>query len=385
MKKMDADKLERVMMYYSDPAGQLDPQMEYMIKSVPQEVLEQYWVRQINKVLKVAQKSAFWRKKLKGLTSITRIEELEKITITTRDEINALIEKGNWQDMLTIPPTEITHIITSGKTAQRPPFISGMTDHEYSCNVSEIMRMFFWNNLKPTDTILIVFPGKYIEPEWVVKLILQRGRKLEEYKSNHVAGTIFRDAARRYGMNVVSTGLPMLAFKKSAELAKREAPIIMDVYEKVRPRILATSPNIISNCILPSLKEKNMSFLELGTEIIILGGQKVNVDLLEYLEKKENVHVTSWLESGEVCTIGYSHNERTEKGFVGFIPAYLCTFFEIVDEKGRQVSINKRGRLIATRLLTTGQPLIRYFMEDETAFVNYNKEFLFDPNFVKLI
>lgn len=383
---MNAEQLEQIIALWADPRSKLDMTIEGMLRTIPREVLEQYWVYKINRVLMAAQSSPFWKNKLGSHLSITGIRDMEKIPITTRDEINTLIDEGKWHETLSVSPIEVTRIITSGKTGQRSPFKSGMTEPEYSCYVAEVMRLFLRAGARANDTILVVFPGRYIEPDWVRRTILQKHRNIEEYRSNHVAGTIFRDAALRYGMNVVATGLPLLAFKKSPQLAFQEAELILEIYEKTRPRILATSPNMMTNCILPSLERNKVSLSDFGTQIVILGGQKVSTDLLTHLERRTNVHVVSWLESGEVCTIGYSHSDRREDGgFTAFVPAKLSVFFEIVDEEGRQLPIGQRGRLVATRLLTTAQPLIRYFMEDETAFITYDGDILFDPEFVKLI
>lgn len=142
---------------------------------------------------------------------------------------------------------------------------------------------------------------------------------------------------------------------------------------------------MLFNGILPAMRESKLQLRDLKIEILILGGQAVTLEMLEYLEKREGIRVISWMESGEVCTIAYSNEERTSKGdFVGMIPANLFTFFEIVDENGKQLPIGKRGRLLATRLVTHAQPLIRYDLEDETAFMIHRGRILFDREFVKL-
>lgn len=242
---MDLEQLEQRIAIYGLPTSKLDIATERMVESMPPGVLEEYQIHQINRVLEAAQSSVFWSRKLESVSFIEKTKEMEKIPITTREEINELSDRGMWGQTLTVSRDKITHMVTSGYTGLRLPFVSGMTEQEYSYYVADIMRLFFRSRVKEGDTLLNVFPGKYVEPEFVVKKINQLGRNLKEYKNDHIAGTLFRDAGVRYGLNVISTGLPMMAFKKSAELAKKEALRVIEIYKGKPARILATSPQYV--------------------------------------------------------------------------------------------------------------------------------------------
>jgi len=375
------EDIERSIASYRDPNSKLNEQTERLLKVASQEVIAEYQVSCINRILQKSQKSPFWRKKLNGINKIEELKDLERIPPTSRDEIDRLSLEGKWSDMLASNQC-ITQTFTTGGTTHKAQFVSAMSEAEHSCHVADVMRIFFDNCVKRSDTMINTFPGKYMTPGWVLQLTKDMGKDLGKYESGHISGTIFHQAAKRYGMNVVSTSLPLLAFKKSTDIAKQEADRIIEIYKKARAAVLATSPNLLAYAIIPAMEREGLAFHDLGTRIIILGGQTVPLALLKLIEAR-GVHVVSWLESGEVCTIAYTDRERYGDNFVGLIPTYFSTYFEIVDDEGNQLPFGNKGRVLATRLIASTQPLIRYDMEDESSFVSHRGKILFDREYTK--
>jgi len=368
-------RLQRNLSLYARLCGRTDAVVQNAMASVNQRILGEYHLARLRAVCRAAPRSSFWRKKLGSVGRIRELQDIERIPITSRAEIDEITDSGRLDELIARARHQKMHRITSGGIGHKAKFVSVMTSKEYRFHLADIIRMFLANGIDPSSSMVSTLPGRYVKPKWVADMIREMHGNLSEYVGDHVAGTVLCDAAKLFGLRFISTGLPLAAYKVSQQLAEQESERLMMVIERERPQILATSPNLLTNSILPCMMRKEAAFARLGVNKIIVAGSALSPQIVHSI-RSQGTDVISWVESGEVCTIAYSTG--TAGGHRRLVPTHFTNFFEIVDEDGKPVPINQKGRVIATRLATTAQPLIRFDLEDEAYFVRHLGRILFD-------
>jgi len=372
----EAVELQRSLILYAKGYGKVDSSANSAMANVKQTTLTGYQLERLKLIYQAALESPFWRRKIGSVGRIRRLEDIERIPITCRNEIDEITFSGRFHELIAGNEHQAVHRITSGGIGHKAKFVTVMTEREYRFHLADIIRMFSANAIAPGQCLVNTLPGRHATPEWVVGTISEMHGNSSEYVNDHIAGTVLCDAADRYGLRFVSTGLPLAAYKTSAELARQQSERLMTIIEKCRPSVLATSPNLLENAILPYMVRKSMTLESLGVSKVLSAGSALAPEILHALES-QGADVVSWLESGEVCTIAYNAPEGRSR----LLPTHFTNLFEIVDENGKHVPLGQKGRILATRLLTATQPLIRFDLEDEASFVTHLGRIFFDSNY----
>ncbi len=336
----------------------------------------------ISNVLEKAQNSPFWRSKFKN-KKIYNISEFRHLPITNRKEINFLYDSGRWTELLTREQKSNDIIVSSGGKPFRSPFVSCFSDNEFSLLISTIRQLF-----KPIkdykNGILILFPGISPFPPNFAKNILP-DKDLEEYKSIHISGNLFKRATQELGIQTFCTGLRFLAYKVSTDEAKIESDRIFKSFELSDPSIIALSPKILRNVFFNKLKLIGKKFSDFHTKYLIIGGEKLIDSDYVTLDMLGSPRIINWIESGELGTIAYSNPAKplTQKK-IKYYMTCPSIFYETVDEHFQPLPFGRRGRVIVTKFSSHLQPLIRYDIEDQSRFIFKNRRLFLEKDIVKL-
>ena len=335
----------------------------------------------IHKLLCKARKSPYWRRKVPN--EIENIEEFRRCPITTRNEMTELYDEGNWNHLLTTSPKRSHIVVTSGGIPYRPPFFSCFSVKEFNQVSQAVSEMFLKSGIKK-GRILITFPGIMPYPFHFAQKI-RPAFDLEEYQSKHISGALFKHASIRSGLDTYCTGLRFLAYKISKDKALTEGTRIMKAYSIAKPEILAVSPNILRNVFFLELEKSGKGFGDFNTRTIVYGGSKLQKEDFGKIRALGDPEIISWIESGELGTIGYSgafSASQSENLF--YFTTWRQNFFETVDKDGHPLPFGSRGRIVVTRLNTFVQPLIRYDLEDEGQFCVLGDEIVLMKDILKL-
>jgi|SRR5271157_559703 len=343
--------------------------------------LDNYPIEIIRNLIRKARKSPFWREKVPS--KIRSIEEFRTCPITTRNEMTELYDGGRWNQLLTTSPKKSYIIVTSGGKPYRPPFFSCFSKKEFNQVSQAISEMLLGTGIKE-GRILITFPGTMPYPFHFAQKIRPTS-DLEEYQSMHISGPLFKYASIRLGLDTFCTGLRFLAYKISRDEALTESRRIMKAYSISKPDILAVSPNILRNVFFSELEKNGQRFCDFDTRIIVCGGSKLEEEDYMRIRTLGDPKIISWIESGELGTVGYSNAfsaSQSEDFF--YHTTWRQNLFETVDEDDRPLPFGSRGRIIVTRLNTFVQPLIRYDLEDEGQFSIWGSEMVLGKDILKL-
>ena len=159
----------------------------------------------------------------------------------------------------------------------------------------------------------------------------------------------------------------------------------MEAFSIVKPDFLAVSPNVLRNIFFPELQRRGYQFQDYNTKFIISGGEKLQDDDYKKIHNLGSPKIITWIESGEIGTIGYSKPFSPDRSQdIYYYTSWRQNFFETVDHNGKPLSFGERGRIIVTRLKTFVQPLIRYDLEDEGQFSFRDNELILESNLRKL-
>ncbi len=338
--------------------------------------------KMICRVVDFSMKAPFWKRKL--MEAIPRnIEEFRQFPITTREEVNELYDNGRCAELLTGSLKKSYVTVSSGGRPYRSPFVSCLTRREFEEMIAPITNMFAMNGIT-NGSILITFPGVMPYLPSLAGMIWPAS-DIEEYRSSHISGILFKQASIRANLKTFCSGLRLLAYKVSEEEALIERERVMRAYSIVKPNILAVSPNVLRNVFFPELHNRAHRFGDYNTKIIISGGSKLLEGDLENICCLGNPKIIVWVESGEIGTIGYSKAFQAscpDKSF--YYTSWRENFFETVAEDGNALPFGSRGRIVVTRLKTFVQPLIRYDLEDEGKFSIIDSELVLGWDILKL-
>ena len=243
--------------------------------------------------------------------------------------------------------------------------------------------MFLMNGIR-NGRILITFPGVMPYPSHLADRIWPTN-DIGEYQSLHISGPLLKHGSIRCNLDTFCSGSRFLAYKVSKEEAIIERARIMKTYSIVRPQIVAVSPNILRNIFFPELKKLGRKFRDYNTTTLISGGSKLLRDDYRQIQYLGNPKIIIWIESGEIGTIGYSKAFLAcQSDSIFYYTPWRQNFFETVDTDGRALPFGKRGRIVATRLKTFVQPLIRYDLEDEGRFFTFRNEIVLGRDISKI-
>lgn len=335
----------------------------------------------IKKVTNNALQSKYWQKKI--INTINNISDFRNIPITKRKEINHLYDSGRWDELLTRAKTSNDILVTSGGRPHRSPFISCFDNTEFRTLVQTIKNIFK-NISERKNGVLILFPGILPYPKSLSNVIYPT-KDLEEYKSLHISGRLFKQAALELGLRTYCTGMRFLGYKVSDDEACLERDRIFKSYNITKPSIIALSPKVLRNIFYFKLNKIGKKFTDFNTRHLIIGGAKLNTSDINELGRLGSPKITNWIESGEIGTIAYTEPSKpkmiTKIDLFETCPSIL---YETVDDNYRPLPFGEKGRIIVTRLFSAVQPLIRYDIEDYGKFVWANNKLCLDKDIKKL-
>lgn len=269
------------------------------------------------------EKSPFYKRwfqeKNIDITSIKTLEDLQKIPVTTKDEL----QKYN-DDFICVPKSEIIDYVTTSGTLG-DPVIFALTD-------SDLERLAY------NEAISFACCG--VEKDDVLQLMTTIDRRF-------MAGLAYFLGARKLGSGIirVGSGIPELQW---------------DSIRKFRPTYLITVPSFLLK-LIEYAKQHQIDLNHSGVKAAICIGEPIrNEDfsknvLAEKITKEWNIELFSTYASTEMST-AFNECENHQGGH--HHPELIIV--EILDDEEKPVKEGEVGELTITTLGVEAMPLLRF-------------------------
>lgn len=378
----EISEIQELFLKLNQNPNYVNPTDEISLLNIPSKIVREYQIMAINSLISKARSTRFWFDKLKIVSEIRYLEDLDNIPITSRDEFHSIFTKKKWDDCLT--PTDDTQIIytTTSGSSTKPPFISAMTFAEFQVIARELVRGLLLNKIQSDQVFFIALPGftpsTFLEKQLEFMNIITN--PCEPKPLQHIIGPLFKGACKILNIDSITVNISLPAFKNSPIAAVFESEQFIERLISSNTNVLVTSPNMLLNGIIPFLCSKKLSFSQIGISIVILTGQYIDLQL-ETEIRSQGCQIISIIESGEAGLLGFSAPiEINGNRFVGYVPNNRTCLLQVVDDCGRTKSIGEWGKLVITRLTTWHQPLIRYDHENICRFIEYDGKIFLDKD-----
>jgi phenylacetate-CoA ligase len=126
-------------------------------------------------------------------------------------------------------------------------------------------------------------------------------------------------------------------------------------------------------------KERKIDMKKMGIKTLFFGGVDFPKNQKKIVRDYYNSEILGFYVLTELCTAGTQVSKKCNLIKMSNPNHYILfsdqIIFEFLDDEGKPVKKNERGRVIATPLFMDGMPLIRYEVGDDALFHGYKNNF----------